>query len=351
MSAETVYSGPAKLYFNGVPFQADGVNGQINAVLEEKTTERGVAMFGRILETWDDIIGRITVTPWDSWSILGALFPAYLGVTTTGISPYTVTNNTVGAQPKGAGFLTVGTRPHDFASGSANGKAAAEIYTADGRLYNFVRGAITKHPGMKLGVGVPLFEQAEITCLGDPAAIPGASGFMLAGNAITESGASDPDGTGFSLMDFVNGKWTGNWGVTGYTALEPEDYWTLVSDVKYSPLTVQKLTRHYKFDSANFMVKGRIIGPTHTQLASKILSHTQGMVMTEGSLGLNTGVQDLVLTGPGSPSKTITLKNCEVKGAGFEFGGTRLGTGEVGFVTQQQFSAGSPTPASLIFSA
>jgi len=39
-----------------------------------------------------------------------------------------------------------------------NGKAAAEVWTPDGRLYNLARTAITQHPGMKLGVGQPLFD-------------------------------------------------------------------------------------------------------------------------------------------------------------------------------------------------
>lgn len=346
MSAEVLYSGPGKLFFNGVPFQADGVNGQINAVLDEKTTERGTAMAGRVLETWDDIIGRVTVTPWDSWGILGALFPAYIGATTAQTSPYTV------AHGQGTGQVQPGIRPHDLIAGTPNGLAAAKIWTQDGRLYNFVRAAITKHPGLKLGVGVPLYEQCELTCLGDPTLNPGASSFLIAGNAITESsqsggaGTTDPDTTGFSLADFVNGKWTGLWGTGtqwgGIVPLEPEDYWTLVTDVKYSPLTVQKLTRHYKFDSANFMIKARLIGPTHTQMLGEILTHTQGQIMTEASAA------DLVLSGPNS--KTITLKNCEIKGAGFEFGGTRLGTGEVGFVTQMTFTSGTPQPL-IIFSA
>lgn len=334
MSAQTLYSGPGKLFFNGVGFQADGENGQINCTLDEKTTQRGTAMFGRLLETLDDQIVKIAMTPFDSWGILGALFPTILGVTTTAGA---VTNGA------GTGLLAVGTRPHDFAAGSVNGLAAAKIFTSDGRLYNWVRAAMTKHPEMKLGVGQTLFGGAELTCLGDPGANPGSSGFILAGNAITETAATDPDSTGFALTDFVNGAWVGAWGaVTGFTAMQAEDYWTLVTDVKYSPLTVQKITRHMKLDSAAFMIKARIAGPTHTQIVGKILAHTSGQILKE------TSAVDLVLTGPAS--KTITLKGCEIKGAGFEFGGTRLGTGEVGFVTETAFASGVPAPT-LLFSA
>jgi hypothetical protein len=47
---------------------------------------------------------------------------------------------------------------------------------------------------------------------------------------------------------------------------------------------------------------------------------------------------DLALSGPNG--KSITLKNADVVGAGFEFGGTRLGTGEIGFVNGMAFSGG-----------
>jgi len=55
-----------------------------------------------------------------------------------------------------------------------------------------------------------------------------------------------------------------------------------------------------------------------------------------------------VLSGPNS--KTITLKNADAVGAGFEFGGTQLGTGEMGFVTTMTFTSGNPQPL-LVFSA
>ena len=184
----------------------------------------------------------------------------------------------------------------------------------------------------------------KITALWDAADAPGgaAANFL----AITESGATDPDTAGFT-PDFVNGHWTGAWGsVTGFTGMEVEDFWQLQVQAKYSPLTVQKLTRHLKLDSVEFMVKGRLAGPTHTQLTAKILAHTLG-----GTLGEATAT-DLVLSGPSS--KTVTLKDAEVflDNSGFEFGGTKLGTGEVAFVSKVDFSGtpSGPQPA-LIFSA
>jgi hypothetical protein len=334
--SQTLYSGPAKVsYYNAnsspQAMQAEGENGAIKITIDEKTTQRSTAMHGRILETLDDVTAKIDITPFDSWTLLPTLFPAYLGVTCT-------TGGTTGA-------LVVGTRPHTYVA-DVNGLNSTKIWTPDGRLYNFVRTAITKHPDLKLGPGMPLFGGIEIMALGDPAKNPGDTSFLVSGNAITESAATDPTASSFqdssAAPDFINGKWTGAWGsVTGFTSLEGEDGWTITSEVKYSAQTVQKLTRQMKLDSVQFMAKARLVGPTHTQLLGKILAHTLGATLTEGT------ATDLVLSGPSS--KTITLKDVELKGAGFEFGGTKLNTGEIGFVTKIDFSSGAPAP-SLIFS-
>ena len=342
MSAPVLYSGPgqAALTYNGggssvvVGFQADGENGAIKLAINEKRTRRSTGMHGYLKSTLDDQTATISLTPFDSWSLLPYLYPAYLGVTTA---------NTTAA-------LNVGVRPHDFTYdptlASLNGKAPTTIYTPDGRLYSVVRTAITKHPGMKLGVGMPLYTGMEITGLADPALALGASGAIITGNVITETGASNNISAGWS-PDFINGHWTGAWGsVTGFTALDAEDGWELTVDAKYSPLTVQKRTYHMKLDSVEFVVKARLTGQTHTQLIAKIMAHTLGGALTEGS------ATNLVLSGPSS--KTITLNDCEVflEGQGFEFGGTKLGTGEVAFVTKVDFSGTPLAPAAaLVFSS
>ena len=325
-TVSTYYSGPGKVYLNSVALQAQGENGQIVAIINEPTTPVAAAMFGRIGETFDDQTGRISVTPFDNWGLLATLFPAFLGIS-------------VGST---AGALVVGTRPH----GAAN--VPTKIYTPDGRLYNFVRTAVTKHPDLKLGVGEPLFGPCEITALGDPTLNPGAASFLVTGNAITETGGSDPGGA-FVTSDFERGAWSGAWGTLagfggdGGAALQAEDFWTVQINAKYSPLKVQKCTRHMKLDSVEIMAKARLVGPTHTQLIGELGTHTLGSLYGSGA-----NAADLILTGPNS--KIITVKKTELRGAGFEFGGTKLGTGEVGFVTQMTFSAGAPQPL-LTFSA
>lgn len=322
MSLGTLYAGPGKVYYNSLGLQGDG-DGAIVATLDEKTTQRSFGMAGRVRETLDDQVVTVNITPFDNWGLMTTLFPTFLGVTT-------------GAN---TGLLVVGTDPH---TGS---NVPLKIWKPSGQLYNFVRAAITKHPDLHLGNGQALYGGMSFTCLGDLTKNPGDSSFLLAGNAITESAAADPGGP-MTVADFVNGVWTGAWGTTagwggdGGAALQAEDFWTITSEIKYVTYTIQKCSRKMTLASVNFMAKCRLVGPTHSQLAAELLSHTLGE-----SLAVSAGA-DLVLTGPSS--KTITLKNAEPKGAGFEFGGTKLGTGEVGFVNSMTFTTGVPQPLMVI---
>lgn len=336
MSAQVIYTGPGKVFFDSVTLDADQPNGQINMVKEEASVDRGSAMFGHLYKTWKDTIVRVTCNPFDNWSLLSTLYPAYIGVTTV------ATGSQVAG---GTGAVAPGTRPHDIFGGGANGLAGLKVWTRDDRTYNPLRGATTKHPNMKFGAGVPLYGPCEITCLGDPAKNPGSDAFLFAGTvagSITESAGSDPSATAATLADVPVGKWTGAYGsVTGFTGMEAEDAWELVSDVKYNTHTVQGLSRHMTLSSAAFMLKSRLVGPTHTQVMGLLEAHTLGQALKHGS------ATDMVIT---NGTKTVTLKNCEPVGVGFEFGGQKLGTGETGWVTQAVFTSGVISPF-VIFSA
>lgn len=329
MAAKTIYAGPGKVYWNSIALQPEGENGNIRLAVAEETSEIAAAMFGRVGELVTDQIAELSLTPFDNWGSLRTLYPATLGVT-------------CGAS---AGALVIGTRPH----GATN--STAKVWTPDGRLYTLVRAAIIGHPTLQLAPDKALFGDCRVIGIGDnvtPVAM-GSSGYLVSGNAITETGAADPGGN-MTMSDFVRGAWTGVWGtVAGFGgaagsdgntfAVEGEDGWTVETDVKYSQLKVQGRTVGYKLDSVRFMARCRPFGPTHTDIVAALGAHTHG-----GRLGS----ADLVLTGPSS--KTITLKNAAIKGGGFEFGGTQLGSGEVGFVNEMTFSAGAAQPL-LVFSA
>lgn len=328
MSAPPLYAGPGKVTFGSglgaISLFPEGENGQIMATVNQEALDVSSAMHGRMLSLQGDATARITIAPLDSWGLLFFLFPAFIGAK-------------VGATAAG---LAIGTRPHNpIVAGSPQADLACKIWTPDGRLYTFSRTAITKHPDLHLGVDKALFGQVEITAIGSSTVAMGSSGFLV---AITESGASDPGGA-MSLTDFQRGEWTGAWGAAaGFggdsgNPMEAEDEWVITSEVKYSPLKVQRLTRAYKLDSVKFMAKGRLYGPTQTQIDTQVGLNS---ALSLGKRLANTG-SDLVLTNS-STSKTITLKNSAVVGEGFEFGGTKLGTGEVGFVNGMTFTSGAP---------
>lgn len=334
----TYYSGPGKLYRNAVAFWPDGL---LKYEISQEKDDIIAAMHGRIGSTLGDTIGKISFTPLDNWTELAQYFPTYLGVTTLGGS--------------NAGALLIGQRPHNpLSGGSYASDTPATIWNPDGLKIVVVRTAFTKHPDLHLGAGVKLFGGVELTAL--PSTSSGAVtsiGSSAAFHTITESGASDPGGN-MITSDIVREPWTGAWGtITGFggdggAPMQVEDEWTLTSDISYSALKVQKQTVHMKLESVQFMIKGRLTLPTWTQIEANVLT---GRAL--GSRWAYPGAQgsaiDLVLTSA-IAGKTITLKNCDVMGEGFEFGGTKLGTGEVGFVSQVSFSSGAPQPL-LVFSA
>lgn len=343
MSAPILYSGPAKVIhsFAGHSFayQAEGESGQVKLSIEEKRTKRSTGMHGYLRSTLDDQTVKISLTPFDSWAALPSLFPAHLGIDTSAIS-----NGTAAA-------LGIGFRPHDVAAGSANGAATTKIWTPDGRLYTVFRTAITKHPSLKLGVGQPLFGGGiEITGLVDAASSIGTANKLITSiNGVNDTGTAavaDPDAGNF-VEDFINGYWTGSW--NAISGLDAEDGWEVMVDAKYSPLTVQKRTYHMKLDSVEVHAKARLSGPAHTTLLTNTLNKSAAIL---GSTIQNdpTTPAPLVLTGPSG--KTITLPDCTVffEGGGFEFGGNKLGTGEVAFVSKAGITTGLPTSV-LTFSA
>ncbi len=323
--AATLYSGPGKIYMGTTVLWPQDINGQIAATVEQTADDVANAMFGRVSSTQGDATVKVTITPFDNWGALGLLFPAFIGAK-------------VGAT---AAALQIGTRPHNPSGGS---DVPAKIWTPDGRLYTVLHAAITKHPDLHLGVSKPLFGPTEITGIAATGVALGAGNCLY---TIVESAGADPGGQ-MTLADFERGEWFGVYGNAGTpagfgtgggaTPIEAEDEWTISCEVKYSPLKVQQLTRAFKLDSVKYMVKVRPYGPTHTQIDNAIGINSGGRSL--GARFASGTAYDLVLTGPGN--KTITLKNADVVGAGFEFGGTKLGTGEIGFINGMTYAAGVP---------
>ena len=331
MSVQTIYAGPGKLFFNGIGLSPIGDNGELKYEITANRAHMDSAMFGRLGSQLAGVTGKVSLTPADNWGSMPTFFPPYLGVS-------------VGAT---TGALVMGTRPH------TGGNVAAKIWSPDGRLITIVRAAITKHPEIHLGVDKPLFGGIELTALADIALdVTGGVGTAGAFHAITATGATDPGGQ-FGMADFIRCGWTGVLGTAagfggggGDLPMQTEEEWVISNEIKYDALTVQKQTVAMKLSSSSFMVKGRLTGPTWAQIEALVLTgRLNGSFF--GYPGNGAAAMDLALTSQAG-GKTITLKNADVVGEGFEFGGIKLGTGEVGFVNQMTFTAGAPQPQLLI---
>ena len=342
--SQIIYSGPGKVYFNSKSFHAQGENGQVKMTLEQKTAAVAQAELGRASETYEDSQVKVMVTPFDDYSLLATLYPLNLGISTP-------SSNT--------GLLKVGAYAHDASfvtSGGTNTNAKVPLYVwcADGSEYSLVRGAITKHPDIMLGASTPLFGSCELTCIGDTTLLPGGSGYLFNANPVqgpnetNAAAVADPDAS-FAWTNFIRERWTGAYGsisggtvtgLTGFTALESEDSWTVSVNAKYSPIYVQKILKHMKLDSVEVVAKAKLVGPTHTQLLAAMLARTSGQRMANQTYGLQI---------TSASGKKVTLNNCELKGAGITTGGTNIRSGEVGFVSAYTFTTPGTTDPILTF--
>ena len=335
-----IYAGPAKVTIAvGVAptkysFYPDGDAGAVKVDLIEGKVERGSAALGFQTHIVTAQSAKVSLTPYDSWSILPVLFP------------FSCVHTGAGAT---AGPLKIGGRAHDTAAGAANGLAPTSVFgLTNSNLYVLNRSAITKHPNMMLGVGKPLFDGLEITGLSDLTVISPKDIIT-----ITESSASDPDAT--FTNDYINEKWTGIWGtIAGFggggsdVPMQAEDFWTLKTNATYNTRSIAGWPWHMDLKTVEFQLSAKIVGFTHTQLFDRIKAHVQGQAL--GASATGSGI-DLTLTGA-TTAKTIALKNCEVSvdNSAISYGGSGLAAPQVTFYSRVTTLAGAVAP-SLIISA
>jgi hypothetical protein len=352
MSVAIIYSGPAKTSLYAASdaliktLQAEGEAGTVSLSLMTERVKRHSAFGGYEGSNPLDQTAKITLTPFDDWSALPTLFP--FAVVSCGGTP---------------GLLLPGQRAHDkqaagltaAASTAINGCGATKLWTPSGTNWNIVRTAITKHPTMKLGPGMPLFGGIEITGLADPAMSLGVAGALIdtaahvdgtgTGTGITESAASDNDAPAFK-SSFISGLWTGQWDTasTAFPALmEADGGWELSCDAKYGIVKGAGRTWHMTFEGVEFAIKGKILGASATLMQAACLAYSLGQAVGQTSVP-TPPAKSLVLTGPNS--KTITLVNCVpmMESSGYQFGGSALTAGEVAFVTSVTCNASTGIP-------
>jgi hypothetical protein len=322
MASETLYAGPAKVYRGTTAFFPESENGEVKFDIEQERVPVASGMHGLLRYQQKDVTGKITLKPFDNWGILPQIFPASVGA----------------SQGLTAGALVIGTKGMGLGT-----VVPCKIWVpGDGRLYTAACSMVYKPPQMHLGATKALFDTMVIMTMGDPAKAMGAAGFH---HTITESAAADPGGN-MTMTDFIRESWTAAWGGAGLTGvtLEAEEEFVLVPEIKWNDYKLQGCTRLVKLASVSYMVKGRLVGPTHTQIDTAIGINAG---RTLGSSFAESG-HDLILTS--TSGKVITLKNADAVGTGFEFGGTKLGTGETGFVNAMTLTTGAADPL-ITFSA
>ena len=315
MNASSLYAGPGKIrvQYNSTPSYINmfpqGEAGDIKMTVNQETDDVGNAIAGHIDVTAADCTIKVDVTPFDNWGLFDILFPA------------TIVTPSPGTRFCGANNFTT------------------TIWATDGRLFTIQNAFISKQPEIHLGNGVNLWGATEITGVVKDGTDEGtAASFYAVASGQADPGAAAPADT---MSDFIREPWTLQWGaVAGFGALtQAEDEIVIVPEVKYVPLKVQKLTRAYMLQSVKFMVKLRPVGPTQANIDNALQIQNTGLLGRR--LGVSSGqATSLVLTGSIS-GKTITLPKVNLVTAGYEFGGSKLGNGEIGFVANMTFSAGA----------
>jgi hypothetical protein len=319
------YNGPGKVILGGTALFPEGDSGQVTLKIEEKTSVLSAALVGYVGRVYEEPLGEITVTPFNSWGLMATLYP-FKAIT-------------VGGTP---GAIGIGQNPFST-------KQAAQVWTADGRLYKMVNGYITKPPSLFLGVSKPLFGSCGIACLGDPTLNPGTAGYLMdptnpVMGPVDGGTVAVADPAAYAVADYISGHWTGVYsatisgGIASSDVLEVDDAWEVSMACKFNMVQCQKVTRAAWFASLEVMVKGKLVGPSHTKLIkSTILNHAMGQVMQEAT------PVTLVLSGPGS--KSVTLNNCELTTqGGFSFGGATVNAGETAFYGAIAISGGAVGP-------
>lgn len=300
VTRSNLIGGPAKHVFDSATFWTVD---DIELKYELSTSEVKSSMFGRIDETWHDMVVRTSLVPFGNWDTVpyGVLFPAFY------------TNPTIGAS-----LMTTTDKPW-------------KIWGANGDLYTIQAAGIIKPPSIVLGTDKDMFGSMDVAGVIKDGAKPSDSNAWMQ----IQTGQADPGGT-FATTNFKRQAYTATWGaVSGFSGFQAEEGWTIECQPTLEPVKIQGLTRDYRLTSVAWMASCIPHGPTAANIDAATQWQGTGALMGE-RLGSNGA--DLTITGTGVQ---IVLKQAALKSAGFRFGSRTLRSGEVGFVSAMTFSAGA----------
>lgn len=231
------------------------------------------------------------------------------------------------------------------AVGTAALGAAAEvplvIWGSDGNKLTIANAVITKPPALILSADKPLFGSMTVTGICKTTT----SDIDLAVNGalyVLTSGEADPGLQFLGVPSYLQRRYVGNLGTqTGFTALWPEDGWTVDFQPSWRERKVQGLTIDYELAAMEILAKCTPVGPTLLQVAD--LHAVGGNAATAWGQGARMSGQQtthslLLKTGA---TTVFTLNKPIIRNPGFRFGAESLRIGELGFHSIARFTTGT----------
>jgi hypothetical protein len=208
----------------------------------------------------------------------------------------------------------------------------------NGDLFTLIAAAITKMPSLFLGVDKPIIGPVEFAGVIGTGLDP-----ETASSYYTKSSGNAYTPVALTVGNAKRQRYSAAWGaITGFTAFQAEEGWSVDFDVKLEPVKIQSRTVDMKITGISAMAKCKPVGPTFTQIDTN--QHVQGTGGTSGSRrGGNSA--DLIITGSGV---SVTLKNAFLKTAGFVFGGKPLRNDEVAWVSTIDVSSGTASAVAVL---
>lgn len=206
------------------------------------------------------------------------------------------------------------------------------IHSLNNDRHTYKSAAVTRMPDIFLSTTKTLIGQVEFSCVrendknwNDP------DSFLVIDTAAYSDATFAP--ANIKIQPY-SGNWTGK---TGFGAIETRDGWTINFDLRLEPQPLDSFGRlTWSFVSLGVMARCIPANVSQANIHTALGPHTN----LRGSSLANASA-DLAITGADTTT-IITLKNAQLKTAGFRFGSLVLRQGELGWVATRPFAAGVP---------
>jgi hypothetical protein len=226
------------------------------------------------------------------------------------------------------------------------GNTACQINSINGDQFILNNAMVGKMPELILGVEKVILGPMGIWGLVQSGQNPTATGayytYNAAGGSYSFTHPSVPGTAQIGQQEYSAALGS----VSGLTAFQAQETWTISHELEWAPVQVQGRTRAFRLLGYRALAKCKPADATMAALLACLslqgASATSGTRLSQLARAANGGASfpSLAITGAGGV--TVTLGNAALKTAGFQFGSKPLRQGEIGFVTTADLSSGSP---------